>query len=247
MPCYAFSDSNSVEPKLPQNKVYVEKNIRIDIICNFPNVAVATNTNICSHLGRHLSSDFFHSKEGQLATGQVKQNIHGVSRDHPNGALIDKVDDRVQLPESLAGRLHLHTQHPGIPSLRKRKTQSHRRDVFLAVPTRTPAEGACDYGRQIRGRALEAESTVNWRSAAYLSRLGLRLWSATTVEEARRRPGGDALDKGSRSVEGQTARQKESRGNEVAVAGSAAAMEATVVRARTRTELEGMCARGFPR
>ena len=58
--------------------------------------------------------------------------------------------------------------------------------------------------------ALEAESTLNWRSAAYLSRLGLRLWRATTVEETRRRPGagGGARGKGSRSGEGPAARRK---------------------------------------
>jgi len=48
----------------------------------------------------------------------VKQNsVHGVSRDHPDGAAIDEFDNRVQLPEVLAGGLHLHPQHPGVPSL----------------------------------------------------------------------------------------------------------------------------------
>ena len=49
----------------------------------------------------------------------MKQNsVHGVSRDHPDGAAIDEFDNRVQLPEVLAGGLHLHPQHPGVLSLR---------------------------------------------------------------------------------------------------------------------------------
>ena len=45
-------------------------------------------------------------------------SIHGVGRDDADGAAVDEVDDGVQLPEVLAGRLHLDPQHPAIPSLR---------------------------------------------------------------------------------------------------------------------------------
>jgi len=67
-------------------------------------------------------------------------SVHGVSRDHPDGAAIDEVDNRVDLPEVLAGGLHLHPQHPGIPSLRAHKTQPPKKP-FLAVSARKPAKG----------------------------------------------------------------------------------------------------------
>ena len=82
---------------------------------------------------------------------------------------------------------------------------------------------------------------MNWRSAAYLSRLGLRLWRATTVEETRRRPGGWARDKGSQNGEGRTAPRKETREKEAVVAGSAAAMEADVVWSELGARCSGMC------
>jgi hypothetical protein len=69
---------------------------------------------------------------------------------------------------------------------------------------------------------------VNWRSAAYLSRLGLRLWRATTVEETRSRAGGWGCEKRTRSGEGQTAQRKENREKEEATA----AIKGVAVRTR---------------
>lgn len=43
--------------------------------------------------------------------------VHGVGRDDADGAAVDEFDDGLQLPRVLAGWLHLHPQHPGIPSL----------------------------------------------------------------------------------------------------------------------------------
>jgi hypothetical protein len=71
---------------------------------------------------------------------EALSSVHGVSRDHPDGAAIDEVDNGVKLPEVPAGGLHLHPQQPGIPSLRSRKTQPPKR-LFLAVSARKPAKG----------------------------------------------------------------------------------------------------------
>jgi hypothetical protein len=54
------------------------------------------------------------------------QGVHGVSRYHPDAAAVDEVDDGVQLPEVLAGGLHLDPQHPRIPSLRARVRAANR-------------------------------------------------------------------------------------------------------------------------
>ena len=75
------------------------------------------------------------SADEQKSSGRkASDSIHGVGRDNADGAVVDEVDDGVQLPEVLAGRLHLDPQHPAIPSLRARGQSSRRRRSRWLAP-----------------------------------------------------------------------------------------------------------------
>ena len=108
-----FLDSNSVKLKLPQNKEHAAKHAHRNYLQMLTLLLLLQGYYYRNSVGMCDSS--YETKK----KGQVKQNsVHGVSRDHPDGAAIDEVDYRVQLPEVLAGGLHLHPQHPGVLSLR---------------------------------------------------------------------------------------------------------------------------------
>ena len=108
-----FLDSNSVKLKLPQNKEHATKHAHRNYLQMLTLLLLLQCHYYINSVGM-CDSSYETKKNGQVK----RKSVHGVSRDHPEGAAIDEVDNRVQLPEVLAGGLHLHPQHPGVLSLR---------------------------------------------------------------------------------------------------------------------------------